>query len=298
MASERLGMTDLYASQAEAYVVINENNRQIEAMIGGVSGIAASPPASPQPGAVYIVASAPSGDFVGKANQLAHYYNGSWRFYTPPVGHAVHNNADGNEYRWNGAAWVLKTTGSAAGKTYKNIASADWVLTDTEANCAILQLDGALTAARQVIVPAEPRVWIVDDFTSGNYPVTIKTASGSGVTLARRGRRTIVYCDGTNVNAAVTHFPWAVDGFSFEDGGDLTLGTTQGTRIGTSPSQKLGFFNADPISQPASANQQAVTQTAGGTYTTNESDMLNDLKRLVNALRADLVALGLIKGSA
>lgn len=62
--------------------------------------------------------------------------------------------------------------------------------------------------------------------------------------------------------------------------------------------QKLGLWNATPVVQPAHADQAAVTQTAGGTYTATEQAMLGALKTLVNQLRADLVAVGLIKGSA
>jgi len=62
--------------------------------------------------------------------------------------------------------------------------------------------------------------------------------------------------------------------------------------------QKLGLWNATPVVQPAHADQAAVTQTAGGTYTATEQAMLADLKRLVNRLRTDLIAIGIIKGAA
>ena len=61
---------------------------------------------------------------------------------------------------------------------------------------------------------------------------------------------------------------------------------------------KLAFFDAEPVSRPASASQAAVSGTAGAAYTATEQAMLNDLKTLANALRDALVQLGLIKGSA
>ena len=58
-----------------------------------------------------------------------------------------------------------------------------------------------------------------------------------------------------------------------------------GLQIGEAPTDKLGFNGVDPIVQPAGA-AQAVAVDAATTMA------------LANQLRADLVALGLIKGSA
>lgn len=48
---------------------------------------------------------------------------------------------------------------------------------------------------------------------------------------------------------------------------DIALGTTTGTKIGTATNQKLGFFNATPIVQPAALTAQltTITHTAPGT---------------------------------
>lgn len=45
----------------------------------------------------------------------------------------------------------------------------------------------------------------------------------------------------------------------FMDGRNVQLGLTTGTKIGTSASQKLGFFNATPVIQPA-----AISAPSGG----------------------------------
>lgn len=79
---------------------------------------------------------------------------------------------------------------------------------------------------------------------------------------------------------------------------DLVLDTTTGTKIGTATTQKLGFWNATPVVQPADAAQAAATGTAGASYTATEQTLINDLKTLVNQLRSDLVTVGLIKGAA
>ena len=109
------------------------------------------------------------------------------------------------------------------------------------------------------------------------------------------------------------------------DANDIAVGTTTGTKIGTATSQKLGFWNVTPVIQPASADQAALgavttvganTGTPGAglsligdTSTTDQSAaLMNDLAALredlaaaftlINQLRSDLVAVGVIKGAA
>jgi len=113
--------------------------------------------------------------------------------------------------------------------------------------------------------------------------------------------------------------------FKIPDAVDIATGTGTGTKIGTSVSQKLSLWNAAPIVQPASANQAALgaattvglnTGTSGaglsliGNTTTVDqaTALMNDLKALqediaaaytlINQLRTDLVAAGIIKGAA
>lgn len=53
--------------------------------------------------------------------------------------------------------------------------------------------------------------------------------------------------------------------FNFPEANNIILGTSTGTKIGTAVTQKLGFWNATPIVQPASADQAALTDSTGGT---------------------------------
>jgi hypothetical protein len=69
---------------------------------------------------------------------------------------------------------------------------------------------------------------------------------------------------------------------------ELSDGGPDGTRLGQSATDKVGFFGlATPIVQPTAANQAAIT--AGATTTA--------CNNLVIELRLALVNLGLIKGS-
>lgn len=100
---------------------------------------------------------------------------------------------------------------------------------------------------------------------------------------------------------------------SLSDGVNVTTGTSTGTKFGTSTSQKLSFWNATPIVQPASAVQAALTDSTGGTSTgatlvnvdtagvadvAKVNSNFAVLAALVNQLRNDMVSVGLIKGSA
>lgn len=84
-----------------------------------------------------------------------------------------------------------------------------------------------------------------------------------------------------------------------------------GIQIATAATEKVGLFGATPVVQPTGAAQAAVV--AGSTNGTAaaaadlaalkaEAELIGDDVRaviaLANKLRADLVALGLIKGAA
>lgn len=85
--------------------------------------------------------------------------------------------------------------------------------------------------------------------------------------------------------------------------GNVILSTSTGTQIGTATSQKIGFYSTTPIVQRSGAAQAAVTTTPAVSTTSNiwgfsTSTQANDVVALANEIRAALVALGLIKGSA
>jgi hypothetical protein len=55
--------------------------------------------------------------------------------------------------------------------------------------------------------------------------------------------------------------------FKIPDAVDIATGTTTGTKFGTSPSQKIGFFNATPVVQPTELTDEltTITHTSPGT---------------------------------
>lgn len=87
---------------------------------------------------------------------------------------------------------------------------------------------------------------------------------------------------------------------------------TDGVVVGQSAAAKVGFYGATPIAQPSATAQGAITDASGGTAaatngvltltaTYNSAILGNAIATLAaqgNALRAALVSVGIIKGSA
>lgn len=78
-----------------------------------------------------------------------------------------------------------------------------YTLTGAELNRISYQFSGTLLSNMQIIVPATVQQYWVDNNTTGPYTLTVKTAAGTGVTIAQ-GARQILYCNGTNVVSADT----------------------------------------------------------------------------------------------
>ena len=98
---------------------------------------------------------------------------------------------------------------------YQSIAmtDADYTLTALngsvdQARNAILRFTsiGSLSATRNVFIPAAEKTYIIKNDTTGSQSITVKTSSGTGVTVIAGGT-TFVYCDGTNVYQASQYFP-------------------------------------------------------------------------------------------
>lgn len=70
--------------------------------------------------------------------------------------------------------------------------------TTDEARCAILDLGGSPGGAATVICPARTKLYIVHNNVGGGYAATLRTASGTGISIPS-GKTMVLYCDGTNV---------------------------------------------------------------------------------------------------
>ncbi|HWP59516.1 MAG TPA: hypothetical protein VNL14_16610 [Candidatus Acidoferrales bacterium] len=79
------------------------------------------------------------------------------------------------------------------------ISTADVTLTSAQAlENMHIKTSGTLTANRNLIVPTNKKLYLVEHGSGGGFNITVKTAAGTGVTLTP-GQVKLVYCDGTNV---------------------------------------------------------------------------------------------------
>jgi hypothetical protein len=83
------------------------------------------------------------------------------------------------------------------GRATQAMADANQTLTQSQALCRTLVTTGALTAARNLVVPLRLCTWQVRNDCTG-FGVQVIGASGTGITIGV-GKTAIVSCDGTNV---------------------------------------------------------------------------------------------------
>lgn len=76
----------------------------------------ATPPGSPADGAMYIVASSPTGAWAGKATQLAYWLTsaGVWQFIVPREGFIVHVDDENSYYKFDGSSWAINASGGTS----------------------------------------------------------------------------------------------------------------------------------------------------------------------------------------
>lgn len=96
----------------------------------------------------------------------------------------------------------------------------------------------------------------------GEVTAAINAGSSTGVTPGTVLASSVVVVDASK---NVGNF----GNVTFDEAKNLIVGTTTGSKIGTSVSQKLGFWNATPVIQQASANQAALTAQSQTSLTDN-----------------------------
>ena len=67
----------------------------------------------------------------------------------------------------------------------------------TTAQYAILNVSGAMTAARNLIVPSSSRIYLINNNTTGGFALTVKGSATTGVTLVN-GEKAHVFWNGTD----------------------------------------------------------------------------------------------------
>jgi hypothetical protein len=99
----------------------------------------------------------------------------------------------------------------------------------TTAQYAILNVSGAMTAARNLIVPSSSRIYLINNNTTGGFALTVKGSATTGVTLVN-GEKAHVFWNGSDY-AKLSNSTGAAGSFSsITDSGNLTF-TGTGNRI-------------------------------------------------------------------
>lgn len=104
----------------------------------------------------------------------------------------------------NATTWGIKTNNNldliaaaVAGIATVSVSAGDTTLSTAnalpdQARCAILLVEGTLTADANIIVPTSPKTYIFVRNTSGAFNITVKQAAGSGAVLPATGPALIV----------------------------------------------------------------------------------------------------------
>lgn len=109
-----------------------------------------------------------------------------------------------------------------------------------------IKTTGALTAARNVVVPSNPGWWMVWNACTGGFAVQVKTSGGTGVAVLPN-TKVFVFCDGTETYYAQSQFEKGTDiasatttNLANASGSFVHVtGTTTITGLGTAPAGTL-----------------------------------------------------------
>jgi hypothetical protein len=139
-ATPRLALPLLHSAQAHKETTHNEALLIADALIlPVVQGLPINaPPAAPLAGQCWIVGAAPTGVWAGKAQQIALYSDGGWRFVTPQPGMTMWMISEALLARYSGSGWMIPgaITAPSGGTTV-----------DVEARAAISDILAILNSA-------------------------------------------------------------------------------------------------------------------------------------------------------
>jgi hypothetical protein len=124
----------------------------------------------------------------------------------------------------------------------------NYTLSGSELNRIVYKFTGVLTGNRNVIVPSTVQQYWLDNSTTGSYTLTVKTSSGTGVTISQ-GSRAIYYCNGSDVvdaDTSTVSFPVSVSqggtGATTAGGALINLGgTSTGIALFTAADQAAAW---------------------------------------------------------
>lgn len=174
-----------------------------------------------------------------------------------------------------------------------------------------LQLSGALTASRNLIVPANKKLYFIYNNTSGGFAVTVKVSGQTGVSVPNGAKMALV-SNGTDIVEAVTHFnTFTAGSLNATPVGNTTASTGAFTTLSASSTVSgtgfTNYFASPPALGGTAANTVTATRVivngstvpANGIYLPSANELgvaTNTTNRLT--VKAGLVMAGATGGTA
>jgi hypothetical protein len=166
------------------------------------------------------------------------------------------------------------------------------------------KLTGTLTANRTVTMPdSAERVFVVEDATDRSaslFTLTVKTVSGTGVTLPIASTN-LLYSDGSNISLGIRHKGYVTPGATYTAvNGDQVLVDTSGSGIGAPVTINLPASPAigDEVHFIDSGNNLASNNLTIGRNSSNILGVAADLIISVNTAAFTLVYVNATRGWA
>ena len=112
-----LALPYILAAQAQKHVTHNEAIRALDCLVqlSATSRSLTAPPATPDEGSRYIVASGATGDWAGQELKIAAFQDGAWAFYTPKDGWLAWVISENAIVVYEGSDWVTLPSGGGGG---------------------------------------------------------------------------------------------------------------------------------------------------------------------------------------
>lgn len=103
-----LGLPYIEAAQAQKHVTHNEALRILDTLVqlAVLDRDLAAPPSFPNEGQRWLIATNPTGAWLGHANHVAAWQDGAWQISVPRIGWLTYVVDEGRLLAWNGTAWT------------------------------------------------------------------------------------------------------------------------------------------------------------------------------------------------